>query len=242
MGCNCNKSKCKCAKGSVCDPSFTGDISFDGADNTCQNEPLLDTPSGTNLNVILANIWAVLCALTGIGMSNVGTGAGIFRDQIGYIFNLRSLVGGPGVTITEGTDEILIEVDAGGSGTHVTVFCASDRLGDGAGGLILPGTTMPATTYVVPVSGAGQYEVYYSVDAVIPAGEEAQLRLDVNGLEFDPNAKRIMQSGGGTNRLNAMLLVCGINLNDGDTIDIKGYKSDGTVVFNNGVCIVKKVS
>lgn len=43
--------------------------------------------------------------------SNVGTGAGVFKTKTGVDLRLRSLLEGDGVTITEGTDEVTIEVD-----------------------------------------------------------------------------------------------------------------------------------
>lgn len=38
--------------------------------------------------------------------ANVGAGAGVFRDKVGAVINLRSITGGAGVTITENADEI----------------------------------------------------------------------------------------------------------------------------------------
>ena len=43
-------------------------------------------------------------------MANVGIGSGlIFRDKIGVTFNLKSLIGGANITVTDNLDDILIE-------------------------------------------------------------------------------------------------------------------------------------
>jgi hypothetical protein len=46
-------------------------------------------------------------------VSNVGTGAGIFKQKLNYDLQLKSLTAGANVTLTEGTDTILVDVDAG---------------------------------------------------------------------------------------------------------------------------------
>jgi hypothetical protein len=243
MSCNCNKkSNCKCKSGNVCDPSFTGGIKYDGEDFECNNEPTLDTPSNTPLNTILSNIWNVLCALTGMNAANVGSGAGVFRDKVGYLFNFRSIVGGPGVTVVENADEIEIQIDSIGSFVQRTVFCASDALGPAAGSTVSPGTALPSTTYVVPPGEGGTFEVYYSVMALSLKGETCELRGDVNGVEIDPNAKRQISTVDGVARHVMTLHLCGFVMADGDTFDIKGYKSTDGNRFDNGVIIIKRIA
>jgi|TARA_B110000977_G_scaffold47983_1_gene65207 hypothetical protein len=46
-------------------------------------------------------------------VSNVGTGIGIFKQKLNYDLQLKSLTAGANITLTEGTDTILVDVDAG---------------------------------------------------------------------------------------------------------------------------------
>jgi hypothetical protein len=45
--------------------------------------------------------------------ANVGAGAGVFRDKVGAVLNLRSVTAGAGITVTENADEIDIAVTGG---------------------------------------------------------------------------------------------------------------------------------
>ncbi len=50
--------------------------------------------------------------------ANVGAGAGVFRDKVGTVLNLRSVTGSGGVTVTENADEI--DISTVGSSGDVT--------------------------------------------------------------------------------------------------------------------------
>lgn len=57
---------------------------------------------------------------------NVGTGSGIYRDKTGISINLRSIIGGTNVTVTENADDITIDATGGGSSDHGTLTGLGD--------------------------------------------------------------------------------------------------------------------
>jgi len=67
--------------------------------------------------------WKEVAAPTGAGQantaSNVGGGAGVFKQKTGVDLELRSVVGGAGITAVENADDINLSVDDGADGTAI---------------------------------------------------------------------------------------------------------------------------
>lgn len=61
--------------------------------------------------------------------TNVGSGAGVYKDKSGSTLRFRSLIGGDGVDITEGSDEITIDADT--ETTHTASSASFDRADGG---------------------------------------------------------------------------------------------------------------
>ena len=110
-----------------------GEVSLDGGtvagdDSTFILKTLKPGPNlnlvdnGTSITVELSNSGSLLN--TG---NNVGTGAQVYKDASSNILNFRSIVGGTGVTVTQGTDEITISASgevntASNLGTGTNIF------------------------------------------------------------------------------------------------------------------------
>lgn len=62
-------------------------------------------------------------------LANVGAGAGIFRDKTGTIANLRSLVAGANITLTQNADDIEVAASSGGGSTTNNVVSLNGESG-----------------------------------------------------------------------------------------------------------------
>ena len=81
-------------------------------------------------------------------VSNVGTGIGIFKQKLNYDLQLKSLTAGANITLTEGTDTILVDVDAGIQSISVSADTGGWNVPDSNADLTFTGGNKITTTVV----------------------------------------------------------------------------------------------
>jgi len=80
-------------------------------------------PPGTSGQTLTISGGAPVWASNTNTLANVGAGTGlIFRDQIGTVSNIKSLIAGTNVTIVNGTDDITISATGGGGGGALVYY------------------------------------------------------------------------------------------------------------------------
>lgn len=109
---------------------------------------LLPSQSGHSGKALVTNgstaSWQTIAGLgeTNDG-ANVGTGAEVFKDKSGVNLRFRSLLGGTGVTVTEGTDDITLTINQ----SSLTLGNLGGTLGPTKGGTGLTSATLGDVIY-----------------------------------------------------------------------------------------------
>lgn len=96
---------------------IVGTMPFDRIENFDPNKLLGSDGSGQIIEVDPgAGLTLAAGVLTAVieTMSNVGAGAGIFKQKTGDDFELRSIVGGDGISVAENADDVTISSDVSG--------------------------------------------------------------------------------------------------------------------------------
>jgi len=122
--------------------------------------------------------------------SNVGSGAGIFRDKLGVNLNLKSIIAGSGVTINNNADDITINASSlsytAGNGIVISGSTISSDLT-----LFLNGTVVISNLGVITLNGVPQTGSPYSLN-----GSILTIRCDVlidNSFTMNPNSSLIIE-------------------------------------------------
>lgn len=93
-------------------------------------------------------------------------------------------------------------------------------------------STLPNTSYTVPVGGAGLYKVFYTAQTLHLKTTNcfATYSVYVNGVEYNSITRRTTRTDG-NEIVPFTIYVSNISLNDGDVILIKGSALDETKAY-----------
>jgi hypothetical protein len=97
---------------------------YDGPLFTCEGIPDLVVRPCDNLNTVLNLMLSTICSLAQGNIFtnvNIGGGAEVFAQSNGSLEEFRTLVGGNGITVTQGVDEILFETNFTSTGGTIGI-------------------------------------------------------------------------------------------------------------------------
>jgi hypothetical protein len=126
--------------------------------------------------------------------ANVGAGTGtIFRDKTGVTLNLKTLIAGAGLTLTNGANDITLAVNNIGVGNHVYVDFGAGNDVTGSGKINTPYQTIAkALSVITTASAANPFTIY-----VLSPGQTAEA-----DITWKPNVSLIGPGAGNTNIVN----------------------------------------
>ncbi len=185
-----------------------GALRFHGLDADIASLPLDSTLFGAIFDAVdtirkfqfNGSAWVEFVKGTGEAneMANVGVGTGlIFRDKLGVTFNIKSLIGGTGITVTDNSDDItIISTSPSPLTTKGDIFGFStvdDRLPVGVNGQVIEADSVQplGIKYTDLLTVKGNLLVFSTVRTELAVGTNGQVlqanSVEATGLEWvDP--------------------------------------------------------
>lgn len=156
------------------------------------DDVLVTSPSNNDVLTYVGGAWVAAPAPGSTGGEantgfNTGGGAGVYQTKVGTELRFRSLVAGSGnVTVTQGTDEITIDVPNIGEVNTVSSVGAGTQLFSAKVGTDLRFKTLTAGTNVVLDNTSDPNEIEISVTSSAPVdsvnGQTGAVSLDIEDL------------------------------------------------------------
>lgn len=156
------------------------------------DDVLVTSPSNNDVLTYVGGAWVAAPAPGSTGGEantgfNTGGGAGVYQTKVGTELRFRSLVAGSGnVTVTQGTDEITIDVPNIGEVNTVSSVGAGTQLFSAKVGTDLRFKTLTAGTNVVLDNTSDPNEIEISVTSSAPVdsvnGQTGAVSLDIADL------------------------------------------------------------
>jgi hypothetical protein len=115
-------SGCGCNNGSV--PEFTSQLMYDGEVFQCVGIPALTIRPCDNLNAVLDLMLGAICDLSQAGLFtnvNIGGGAEVFAQQNGILQEFRTIIGGPGISVTQNPNDITLDTNFTSTGGTIGI-------------------------------------------------------------------------------------------------------------------------